>query len=247
MSDSQQQFCLRWNDFQSNIVTCFKHLRTERSFTDVTLACDGQTCKAHKMVLSACSPYFKSILEVIHLNKYVTDYLTPGDTLEGHMSDDIMGTVQDKLLPQVVDLIPKIDSILVGLNTIVNHPALNQSLNQIERTTGNLEASTRQLNSLLSKDVPVIVSDLKMITSNFAEMSTEMKGLDLETTVNSMNATLGNLKLTTEKLNSSDNSLGLLLNDKALYENLNSTADNASKLLIDLKQNPKRYVHFSVF
>jgi 16S rRNA processing protein RimM len=55
------------------------------------------------------------------------------------------------------------------------------------------------------------------------------------------------LKLTTEKLNSSDNSLGLLLNDKALYENLNSTADNASKLLIDLKQNPKRYVHFSVF
>ena len=74
-----------------------------------------------------------------------------------------------------------------------------------------------------------------------------MKGLDLETTVNSMNATLGNLKLTTEKLNSSDNSLGLLLNDKALYENLNSTADNASKLLIDLKQNPKRYVHFSVF
>ena len=183
----------------------------------------------------------------IHLNKYVTDYLTPGDTLEGHMSDDIMGTVQDKLLPQVVDLIPKIDSILVGLNTIVNHPALNQSLNQIERTTGNLEASTRQLNSLLSKDVPVIVSDLNMITSNFAEMSTEMKGLDLETTVNSMNATLGNLKLTTEKLNSSDNSLGLLLNDKALYENLNSTADNASKLLIDLKQNPKRYVHFSVF
>jgi len=62
MSD-QQQFCLRWNDFQSNIVTCFKHLRTERSFTDVTLACDGQTCKAHKMVLSACSPYFKSLLE----------------------------------------------------------------------------------------------------------------------------------------------------------------------------------------
>jgi len=62
--DQQQQFCLRWNDFQSNIVTCFKHLRTERSFTDVTLACDAQTCKAHKMVLSACSPYFKSLLEV---------------------------------------------------------------------------------------------------------------------------------------------------------------------------------------
>merc|ERR1712049_49756 len=59
----QQQFCLRWNDFQTNMVSSFKHLRDEKSFTDVTLACDGQTCKAHKMVLSACSPYFKALLE----------------------------------------------------------------------------------------------------------------------------------------------------------------------------------------
>ncbi|KAL3287720.1 hypothetical protein HHI36_002184 [Cryptolaemus montrouzieri] len=59
----QQQFFLKWNDFQSNMVTSFRHLRDEKSFTDVTLACEGQTCKAHKMVLSACSPYFKSLLE----------------------------------------------------------------------------------------------------------------------------------------------------------------------------------------
>ena len=183
----------------------------------------------------------------IHLNKYVKDYLETGGTIEGRMSDDIMGTVQDKLLPQVIDLMPKIDSILLGLQTIVNHPALIQSLNQIERTTGNLEASTQQLNRLLNKDVPVIVSDLKIITSNFAEVSTELKGLDLQTTYNSMNAMMNNLKLTTDRLNSTDNSIGLLLNDKALYENLNSTADNASKLMIDLKQNPKRYVRFSVF
>lgn len=62
----QQQFFLKWNDFQSNMVSSFKHLRDEKSFTDVTLACEGQTCKAHKMVLSACSPYFKSLLEVKH-------------------------------------------------------------------------------------------------------------------------------------------------------------------------------------
>lgn len=45
------------------MVSSFKHLRDEKSFTDVTLACEGQTCKAHKMVLSACSPYFKTLLE----------------------------------------------------------------------------------------------------------------------------------------------------------------------------------------
>ncbi|XP_042871064.1 longitudinals lacking protein-like [Penaeus vannamei] len=63
MAADDQQFCLRWNEFQSNMVSSFKHLREEKSFTDVTLACDGQTCKAHKMVLSACSPYFKALLE----------------------------------------------------------------------------------------------------------------------------------------------------------------------------------------
>lgn len=68
MSAEQQQFFLKWNDFQSNMVSSFKHLRDEKSFTDVTLACEGQTCKAHKMVLSACSPYFKSLLEVCGSN-----------------------------------------------------------------------------------------------------------------------------------------------------------------------------------
>ncbi|KAI5721857.1 longitudinals lacking protein-like isoform X1 [Diaphorina citri] len=63
MNGEQQQYYLKWNDFQSNMVTSFKHLRNDNSFTDVTLACEGQTCKAHKMVLSACSPYFKTLLE----------------------------------------------------------------------------------------------------------------------------------------------------------------------------------------
>lgn len=69
----QQQFFLKWNDFQSNMVSSFRHLRDEKSFTDVTLACEGQTCKAHKMVLSACSPYFKSLLEVRMLDLLCCD------------------------------------------------------------------------------------------------------------------------------------------------------------------------------
>ena len=100
---------------------------------------------------------------------------------------------------------------------------------------------------MLANDVPAIVSDLKVITGNFSTVSSELKSLDLATTVNSINSTLDNLKLTTEKLNSKDNSIGLLLNDRALYDNLNSTTENASKLLLDLRENPKRYVHFSVF
>lgn len=183
----------------------------------------------------------------IFLNKYVDSYYKPGDTIEGRMGEDMIASVQDKLLPEIENILPKIDSILGGLQTLINHPALSQSLDHIQQTTANLEKSTVRLNSLLAKDVPVIVSNLQQITNDFSVVSNNLKGLDLKGTFNSINATIDNLKLTTEKLNSSDNTIGLLLNDKQLYENLNSTSENASKLLFDLKQNPKRYVHFSLF
>ncbi len=183
----------------------------------------------------------------IHLNKYVSEYLKPGSVIEGRMGDDMMQSVQDKLLPGVEALLPKLDSIMTGLQTLVNHPALSQSFDHIERTTSNLEVSTQQLNRLLANDVPVIVQNLKTVTSNFSTVSANLKDLDFAMTLNSINSTLANLKVTTDKLNSTDNSLGLFLNDKSLYNNLNSATDNASKLLFDLRENPKRYVHFSVF
>merc|ERR1719315_492384 len=63
MAEDQQQFCLRWNDFQSTMVNNFKNLRNDDSFSDVTIVCEGQSTKAHKMLLCACSTYFKDLLE----------------------------------------------------------------------------------------------------------------------------------------------------------------------------------------
>ncbi|XP_052133119.1 protein bric-a-brac 2, partial [Frankliniella occidentalis] len=58
---SPQQFCLRWNNYQSNLTHVFDQLLQNESFVDVTLACEGHSVKAHKMVLSACSPYFQTL------------------------------------------------------------------------------------------------------------------------------------------------------------------------------------------
>ena len=183
----------------------------------------------------------------IHLNTFVDDYFHSGDTIEGRMETDMMTSVQENLLPGIEQMMPKLDSILGGLQTLVNHPALTQSLEHVEQTTASLEHSSRRLDQLLAKDVPVIVENLKGITSNFESVSGQLKELDLAGTMRTVNATLANLKLTTDKLNSADNSLGLLLNDRQLYDNLNGTMENASLLLLDLREHPKRYVHFSLF
>jgi len=186
----------------------------------------------------------------IHLNTYLAEYLIPGETLEGRMNDDLMGAAQDKLLPQLIDLMPKLDSILYGLNVLVNNPALSNSLDYLQQTTANLEISSRKLNHLLGEfesDVPVITSNLKTATFNFAGLSDELINLNLKKSVQTLNVTLDQLQQTTTRLNSGDNSLGLLLNDSLLYHNLNRTVNSASDLLIDLKANPKRYVRFSLF
>eukprot|EP00092_Neocalanus_flemingeri_P041853 GFUD01045587.1.p1 GENE.GFUD01045587.1~~GFUD01045587.1.p1 ORF type:complete len:337 (-),score=63.10 GFUD01045587.1:112-1122(-) len=60
---STEKFCLRWNDFESNISVAFQELREDKDFFDVTLACDDEQIQAHKVILSACSPFFRQILK----------------------------------------------------------------------------------------------------------------------------------------------------------------------------------------
>jgi phospholipid/cholesterol/gamma-HCH transport system substrate-binding protein len=183
----------------------------------------------------------------LKLNKYVSEYYHAGDTLEGRNKSGMMAAVEDRLLPDFVNLLPKIDSILAGLQTLINNPALANSLANLEATTNQLTTASRQLNTLLKGDLPEITGNLKLTTSNLSIFSDDLNKLDLQKSMNSLNSSLDNLNTMTLRLNSTDNSLGLLLNDTLLYRNLNFTLDNASGLLIDLKQNPKRYVHFSLF
>ena len=57
-----EKFCLRWNDFERNISKSFKELRDDKDFFDVTLACDEEQIKAHKIILASCSPFFRNVL-----------------------------------------------------------------------------------------------------------------------------------------------------------------------------------------
>jgi len=150
-------------------------------------------------------------------------------------------------MPQIESILPRLDSILQGIQILVSHPALTQSFEQLSTTTSNLEMSTRHLNLLLSDNLLPIVNNLNQVSSDFAVVSSQFKQLDLNTTINSANRSLQNLEEMTLQLNGKNNSLGLFLNDRTIYDRLDTTFVNAADLLLDLKQNPKRYVHFSIF
>lgn len=180
------------------------------------------------------------------LNLESQNYLQPGDTLQGFANNGIMG-VAETMVPKLEQMLPKMDSILNSLNKLMADPALAATLHNAEQVTANLTVTTHELNKLMKNDLPKITGNLNNLTDNLNTISYNLKGIDYAATMRSIDSTLYNVRVLTNKLNSKDNTIGLLFNDPTLYNNLSTTTSNAASLLEDLKSHPKRYVHFSLF
>lgn len=173
----------------------------------------------------------------------------PGGIIPGAVNGGMMDKAAS-LVPVVEKMLPKLDSILTSVNALLADPALAASLHNVETITSNLTVSTRELNTLmagLNKQVPGMVRKANGVLDNTNRLTANLASLDVQGTLNRVNQTLESAHQFTEKLNSNQGSLGLLMNDTKLYDNLTSTMSHADSLVIDLKAHPKRYVHFSVF
>lgn len=169
-----------------------------------------------------------------------------GDTIPGKLNNGMMESVA-ALMPQIEQMLSKLDSIMISLNNILNNQSIPATLHSVEKTAANLEVASGQLKVLMGRDIPQLTGKLNTIGDNFITISGNLKEIDYAATFKEIEQTLANVKMVTEKLNSKDNTVGLLLNDPQLYNNLNATTANAASLLEDLKEHPKRYVHFSLF
>lgn len=182
--------------------------------------------------------------------------VNPGDTIVGAINAGMMGAIE-QVLPKVAALVPKLDSILTSVNNLLADPALAASLHNVQTISTDLTVSTRQLNTLLASvnsRVPGMMTkadyalDKAGSTMNNADrLTANLAALDIQGTMAKVDQTMTNVQSITQKLNSKEGSLGLLMNDPALYNNLNATMISADSLLTNLKAHPNRYVHFSLF
>ena len=169
-----------------------------------------------------------------------------GDTIPGNLNNGMLEQVSN-LMPQIEKMLPKLDSILTSLNTVLGDPAIPATLHNVQSLTASITNTSRQLEKVMSNDIPQLTGKLNTIGDNFATISNNLKEIDYAAAMQRVDSTLANVKIITDKLTQKDNTVRLLLNDPALYNNLSSTAANAASLLEDLKSHPKRYVHFSLF
>ena len=202
----------------------------------------------------------KDLMGNIQLNLLMAnnprERVEPGDTLQGTNASGLMGSVQ-QLMPQIEQMLPKIDSILTSVNMLLADPSIARSLHNIEIVSANLTTTTAGLNQLVgqvNQRVPGLMAKADYAVGkagttfdNTSRLTGKLADLDIASTMAKVDQTMANVQRVTDQLNGKNGTAGLLVNDRALYDNLNATMRSADSLLIDLKSHPKRYVHFSLF
>jgi phospholipid/cholesterol/gamma-HCH transport system substrate-binding protein len=193
-------------------------------------------------------------------------YAEDQDTLKAN----VQGSLAESLQPiqkKAEHLINKLDSSLAAVNKILNpdfQKNVDRSFLSIANTLQTLEGVTKKIDKLVgsqtehingimanadavSGNLKTSTSHLNAIATNFETFSNDLSNSNIKQTLDNANKAVADLQASINKINQGQGSLGLLLNDDKLYNNLNNASSNLDKLFIDLKAHPKRYVSFSIF
>lgn len=197
-------------------------------------------------------------------------YIKNWDTMLGGNELSIQQSVTEILSPlsnKVNNLVSTLNNIIEELDTFLNKDGgkrdlgtlsdLQKSIKNIEQLTGTLNqfisSETGRLHNILTyaENITRTISENRSQLDNFIDgissISDSLQASNIKGTIGEANKALKNFNSILEKINNGEGSVGMLIYNDTLYNNLQSASDNLDKLVIDLKENPRRYVHFSLF
>jgi phospholipid/cholesterol/gamma-HCH transport system substrate-binding protein len=215
----------------------------------------------------------KSLLGTVQLDIRLgnsTNYLKSKDTIKTIVSETLLGDAMKKLDPvlfQVTKVAKSLDALLGNVNNIFDPNAksnIKGMLDNLNKTTASLAISSTALQGMLNAKTGALAKTMDNVSSftgalksnndkigetmsNMATTTEKFSKLDFEKTLTTLNSTVEDLKSAIGKMSSNQGTLGLLLNDTKLYNNLNATSNKINLLLDDVRVHPKRYVNVSVF
>ena len=177
-----------------------------------------------------------------------------GDTLRSSIAPGLTELVNDKLSPlqeKIESTFVSADSLLKNINNVLDVNSQNQikeSFSQLSDLAINLKESAENLNSIInSNEIKIndIVSNVDNFSSNFSSLSNSFS--DVEVIIGNLTKTSNNLNSIIDEISSGDGTFNQLIYDDSMIKSLNEASNNLNLLMEDLRLNPKRYVHFSLF
>lgn len=237
------------NGYRVGVVEAINYDYSQPDNVVATIGLNSEMRLPHGTRAEITSDMLGNVKLELRLAKGTTAMMERGDTIEGGASQGLM-TKAANMVPQIEALLPKLDSILTSVNALLADPAIRKSLGNIEDITANLTTTSAQLSLLsrqLHQQVPQMMAKADGVLENTEGLTRQFNDINLPQTMQRVESTMANIEQATAALNSREGTLGLLMHDPGLYNNLNATMNSADSLLIDLRQRPKRYVHFSIF
>ena len=176
-------------------------------------------------------------------------FIQEGGLIPGDIDRGPMGEVTS-MIPAVKQMLPKLDSILLSLNQLLADPAIASSVHNVQDMTANLTKTSHELNTIVAKlnrEIPGVVAKTNTILDHSETFTANLSQVDVATTMRKVDEAMADVKAVTAKINSNEGTLGLLMRDPSLYNQINTTVRSADSLMVNIRQHPKRYVHFSIF
>lgn len=182
--------------------------------------------------------------------------LRDGDTLSATVKPGLTDVVNQQIAPlqqKLESVLSNADSLFIGVNEVLNKDGRNNlslTLNELSTTVKNINTVAQSLDQLLTKqkgnlnttlnNVAAISKNVNQLSDSLAQSNIKQSILSFESTLNRLNSLLANLE-------QGKGSMGRLLKDEQLYNNIEASTKEIELLIKDLKEHPKRYVHFSLF
>ncbi|MAM01809.1 MAG: ABC transporter substrate-binding protein [Flavobacteriaceae bacterium] len=189
--------------------------------------------------------------------KYDTsNIIKNGDILFSEIKPGLTELVNQQIAPlqdKIEGLLTSADSLFAGISNVMNYETQNNlkmTLEGLASTIENVNILSSNINDILNaneKELKSTINNLSKISGNLNKITDSLKQMPLSSTVKNFEDTSLHLKEIIERLNSGEGSAGMILNDNKLYDNLVNSSEALEALLSDLKSNPKKYVHFSIF
>lgn len=166
------------------------------------------------------------------------------DTLPTRVEKGLVETLETGLLAHLDSVLLRVDSVVATVEQQLEGDHISNTLTHIDRITQDLTVSAADIRRLTHQRLPGIADSAAVVIDNVNAVLTDVKQADIPGIAKKADNTIAQLQ---QAVNSKESTLGLLLHDPAIYNHLDSTVVSVNKLVTDLKENPKRYVHFSLF